>query len=331
MGKSVHHAFGGLLAAMLACSTAGASTETGTGTVQDLASLQQQPAVRRAWAADEMLLAATRAGQRLVAVGDHGVVLLSDDGGRSFRQAQAVPTRATLTSVSFADDRNGWAVGHWGVILHSADGGETWTLQHSAPRADRPLFSVYFADAEHGLAVGLWSLVLATADGGKTWKEVELPVPPQGSRADRNLFAIFADSGGAVYVAAERGTVLRAKYLGGPWDYLSTGYTGSFWAGCALKDGTLLVGGLRGTIYRSADGGRSWSAISSGTKSSITSFVKDGDKVLAVGLDGIQLQSSDGGLSFDATQLANRLPLTSVTVSATGAPLVLSTKGIVRP
>ncbi|HJV93238.1 MAG TPA: glycosyl hydrolase, partial [Azonexus sp.] len=69
------------------------------------------------------MLGAARAGQRIVAVGDYGIVLLSDDQGKTFRQAASVPISSTLTAVSFADARNGWAVGHWGAILRTSDGG----------------------------------------------------------------------------------------------------------------------------------------------------------------------------------------------------------------
>jgi photosystem II stability/assembly factor-like uncharacterized protein len=89
-------------------------------------------------ASHAMLLASARAGARIVAVGDHGVVLLSDDNGKTFRQARTVPVDAALTGVSFVDARQGWAVGHWGVILHSEDGGETWTVQRSDVRPTGP-------------------------------------------------------------------------------------------------------------------------------------------------------------------------------------------------
>lgn len=291
--------------------------------------LEQRPALKRPHAAQEMLLAVARAGRRLVAVGDYGVVLLSDDDGRTFRQAQAVPTRATLTSVSFADEKRGWAAGHWGVILHTADGGETWSLQRSDTAVDRPLFSLHFFDAEHGVAVGLWSLVLTTADGGRTWTEAKLPTPPEGGKADRNLFALFANGKGSLFAAAERGTVLRTDDRGASWIYHATGYKGSFWAGMALRDGTLLVGGLRGTIYRSTDDGKTWSAARSGTLSSITGFAESGDQVRAVALDGVELQSADRGATFASEQREDRLSLTAISVSEGGLVGRYSIRGVV--
>ena len=44
------------------------------------------------------LTAITQAGARIVAVGDYGVVVLSDDHGETWRQARAVATRSLLPS-----------------------------------------------------------------------------------------------------------------------------------------------------------------------------------------------------------------------------------------
>jgi photosystem II stability/assembly factor-like uncharacterized protein len=295
----------------------------------DAPTLLLSAASSRPRAEAELLLGVARAGQRLVAVGDHGVILLSDDEGRTFRQAQTVPVRTTLTAVAFADAMNGWAVGHGGVILHTADGGWTWTLQRHAIGEDRPLFTVHFLDARHGLAAGLWSLLLVTKDGGRTWSPVTLPPPPEGGKADRNLFALFADGNGTLYIAAERGTVLRSDDGGTTWSYLNTGYKGSLWAGCALRDGTLIVGGLRGTIFRSTDGGRHWRAVASGTKSSITHIVAVDERVVAVGLDGTFLQSDDGGITFTVSQREDSLSLTALSATKGGAFQFYSKRGVI--
>lgn len=308
------------------CAAAGMARAEGT----TAPALRQLPAVPTAYAGEATILGATHAGERIVGVGDHGVVLLSDDHGKTFRQARTVPVSSTLTGVSFADAKNGWAVGHWGVILHTTDGGETWTVQRSDTNEDRPLFGVRFFDDREGIAVGLWSLVLATHDGGAHWDSVTLPAPPGGGRADRNLLAAFADAHGTLFVAAERGMVLRTKDRGRSWDYLDTGYKGSFWTGTALRDGTLLVGGLRGSMYRSTDGGAHWQAVDSGAKSSLTGIVQARDgTVQAVGLDGTMLESGDAGATFRARQRGDRLSLTSVVADA-GRVIRFSKRGVAQ-
>lgn len=288
------------------------------------------PAARVSQAARAALLASARAGARVVAVGERGVVMLSDDQGKTFRQAQDVPVDVTLTSVSFVDERQGWAVGHWGVVLATRDGGETWDLQRKDVQEDRPLFAVHFFDARNGVVVGLWSLVLVTADAGATWRSVALP-PPEGSKkADLNLLGLFADDRGRVYAAAERGMVLRSDDRGASWTYAATGYKGSFWTGLALPGGVLLAGGLRGSLYRSADEGRTWVRIETGSKSSITAMAVHEGRVVAVGLDGLVLRSTDAGATVSSQVRTDRAALTGVTMTSGGRMALFSRQGVVH-
>src|SRR5207249_1708697 len=158
----------------------------------------------------------------LVAVGANGEILLSDDQGKTFRQAR-VPVRLQLNGVYFANAQTGWAVGHAGVILRTDDAGETWIVQRKDFSVDQPLFSVYFADTSTGWAVGLWSLMLRTGDGGRTWEKVQVPVAPASQKADLNLFRIFGDGAGGVFVAGERGFVLCSTDGGASWQYSASG------------------------------------------------------------------------------------------------------------
>jgi photosystem II stability/assembly factor-like uncharacterized protein len=72
------------------------------------------------------LIAITRAGDRLVAGGAHGIIIYSDDNGVTWHQA-SVPVTLTITDIAFATPKIGWAVGAFGVVLHTTDGGESWT------------------------------------------------------------------------------------------------------------------------------------------------------------------------------------------------------------
>lgn len=287
------------------------------------------PAVTVAHAHQAGMLAVAQAGRRLVAVGAHGIVLLSDDQGKRWRQASAVPLDVTLTAVSFTNEMQGWAVGHAGVVLYTQNGGENWEVQRSTPEQDRPLFAVHFFDATHGVAVGLWSLVLTTSDGGRQWNVEQLSAPPGSRRADLNLFGLFAGPGNAVYAAAEKGYVLQSLDQGKTWNYLATGYRGSFWSGTVLADGALLVGGLRGALYRSSDAGQHWTRILSGSSASITALVRSGKQhgVLAVGQDGLMLRSEDDGLNFRASYRPDRLPLYAALPLVGLTPALMSASG----
>ena len=78
-----------------------------------------KPAEIEPQAASSLFLDLAMAGSRIVAVGERGQVLLSDDQGATWRQAKSVPTRTMLTAVFFADREYGWAVGHDETILNT--------------------------------------------------------------------------------------------------------------------------------------------------------------------------------------------------------------------
>lgn len=272
------------------------------------------------------VIAATLAGTRVVAVGDYGGVLLSDDG-KAFRQAKSVPTRSVLTSVFFLDAQQGWAAGHDGTVLGTADGGDTWAVLREEPGKERALMAVWFENAQHGMAVGQFGLVVETDDGGKTWKERHLV--DNRDDGERHLMALFTAPQGLLFAAAESGGVFRSTDNGRTWALVQTDNKGSFWAGLSLKDGSLLLVGLRGHIYRSTDLGQHWQEVPSGTQQSLTAVVQLADgNVQAVGMSGAVLTSADNGATFAAKLREDRVNLTTL-VPGTGAPLLFSLGGLV--
>lgn len=310
-----------VLAALLGAAPAGAQ--------QPAPQLVPAPAMRWQGAEQLVLFDIARAGNRLVAVGEMGIVVLSDDNGKTFRQAKGVPVDGSLNAVVFVDDHRGWAVGHWGLILATEDGGENWIQQRVDTSVDQPLFSVVFRDANEGWAVGLWSIVLHTTDGGRHW-DVQKLEPPKGSKkADRNLFKVFLDRSGVLYVAAEQGNVLRSRDSGKTWSYLTTGYAGSFWTGLAASDGTLFVGGLRGNLYRSTDAGSTWKPVPTGTKSSITALMESSGALIGVGLDGLTFTGGLADKEYTARQIPGRAALTAVAAGPAGQWVMASKSGIV--
>jgi len=308
---------------------AGGGGEAGGDLTKFPKELKNLPAMHLANPTHAQMLAVARAGSRSVAVGDHGTVILSDDDGKTWRQAKDVPTRVLLTSVCFIDDKQGWAVGHWGEILHTEDGGETWKLQRTDTSVDQPLFSVYFSDASHGIAVGLWSLAVRTADGGATWETVKMPTLSGADKAGPNLYELFADKAGILYIAAELGLVFKSSDGGQTWSLIKTGNKGSFWAGLALADNSVLVAGLNGKIWRSTNAGKTWSELTSGVTASITDLTLSPDgSVIGVGLEGAVINSKDG-VNFTASPRPDRAPLTAALATAKGGVELFSKDGVV--
>jgi len=279
----------------------------------------QKPAVLLQNATQAPMLAAAHAGSRLIAAGDHGIVLLSDDDGKTFRQAKQVPTQALLTSLSFIDDKQGWAAGHDGVILHTKDGGDSWQLQREDLSGDKPLFSIHFNDAQNGFAVGLFGNAVQTNDGGAHWAPLTVEA---GDEPDHHLYGIFGNARSALYIAGEAGLIYRSTDRGLTWTTIKTSNPGSFWNGLQLSDGSLIVIGQRGHIFASLDQGNSWNEVPSNTQQSLTSAVQlSNGNVLVVGLAGTTLQSSDAGKTFTLHERADRVPLTAVVASKADAVL----------
>ena len=163
-------------------------------------------AVASDMAAEALLLDVARAGSRMIAVGEFGHVLLSDDNGDSWRQATSVPTRNTLVSVTFIDNQTGYAVGHAATILKTTDGGENWQLQYIERGGETPLFAVYFDDAQKGIAVGGFSYTFETTNGGKSWTQRALV---EDSYDDFHLNDLFTDKKGNLFIPAEFGMFIN--------------------------------------------------------------------------------------------------------------------------
>jgi photosystem II stability/assembly factor-like uncharacterized protein len=313
-----------------------------------------EPALLSPKALGAVTLAVTRAGERLVAVGERGTVLLSDDHGVQWRQAK-VPVRTTLTAVRFVDARIGWAVGHLGVILRSDDGGETWTKQLdgvAAARAfadagersgdpaqkqrarrwadegpDKPFFDVDFVDAQRGVAVGAYNLAFATADGGKTWTPILDQLPnPKGL----HLYGVRL-VGERVYIAGEQGLLLRSGDGGASFSALTSPYKGSFFGLLVTEPGTLVVYGLRGNAFRSTDDGTRWDKVETGVPVSISAGIRLADGALALMTQtGEVLVSRDDGRSFQRDGAGEPIPAAGVTQTADGKLVAASLRGVRR-
>ena len=272
-----------------------------------------------------LLLDGAGAGRRLVAVGERGHILISDDGGTTWNQVSA-PTRATLTAVFFLDDRLGWAVGHDAVVLKTEDAGKTWQLVYCAPEMELPLLDVWFGDAETGFAVGAYGTVLTTRDGGTTWRAGLIE-----EDGDSHLNHIARAPSGRIYVAAERGTLYRSDDLGQTWATLPTPYKGSFFGTLPLGNDVVLLFGLRGHLFRSADAGRTWLVLDSRCEDMLTSGVHLADDTIVIaGLAGAVLISRDGGKQFALHRQSHREGASALVPGPAGTVILLGEGGVRR-
>ena len=282
--------------------------------------------------ASTLLLDVASAGSRLVAVGQRGHIIYSDDQGKTWVQAK-VPSRVLLTAVFFADDSHGWAVGHDAQILATTDAGATWTLQFEDPVRESPLIDVWFESLEHGIAVGAYGTLLETRDGGKSWEDV-------GSLLDNeegaHLNSIIQVKDGGLLIAGEMGLIFRSKDDGQTWETVESPYEGSLFGALPLNQSrSLLVFGLRGSVFRSTDFGDSWQQIRMPEDGSEpfkfgmagAAHLPDGSVVL-VGNGGSVAVSHDDGLSFNVLHMADRQPLSSVVAGPDGQLVTVGQAGV---
>ncbi|MDP2679096.1 MAG: YCF48-related protein [Rhodoferax sp.] len=301
-----------------------------------------------------VLLAVAAAGPRLVAVGERGIVALSDDQGQRWRQARSVPTSVSLTALRFVDALRGWAVGHAGVILHTTDGGETWTRQadgrslaqaalNAAARtpgdaqvrlaqqlvddgADKPLLDLHFYDANRGVVAGAYGMFFETTDGGKTWNSaMDRIVNPKAL----HINAMRAD-GNALYLAGEQGLLLRSDDQGKTFRPLTSPYAGTWFTLAVPRPGTVLAAGLRGNAFISGDQGDNWSRLESAAQASYVSAAElPGDEVILANQAG-QLLRSRADDALKVLPLPPLPPVSAILPLAEGALLAVGFTGALR-
>ncbi len=319
----------------------------------------QQPATMTPRAAHAVLTRVVLAGDRLVAMGERGLVVLSDDGGRQWRQAR-VPVSVTLTAASFVDAHQGWIAGHSGVVLHTTDGGESWTKQtdgvalaqatlaaaqalpasdpdrdrhiQDAERlvddgADKPFLSISFADAFHGMVVGAFGLAAVTTDGGKTWT----PCRDRLANPMRMHLYAVAQHDQTWVIAGEQGVLMRSSDDGANFEALTAPSERTLFTATALRNGSFVCAGLLGAACRIDAGSTEVSAIELAAPLTILSSVEARDgRVMLLAQGGRLLASRDAGVTFAEQPLARRDPLTSLAEAADGGLVATSLGGVAR-
>jgi len=270
-----------------------------------------------------LLLDIAARGQRLIAVGERGHVLVSANDGGDWRQVR-VPTRATLTAVYMLDAQRAWAVGHDAVILRSIDGGNSWQRVFHDPEQERPLLDVRFIDENHGIAIGAYGFYLQSSDGGMTWQERTI------DEEDYHLNQITAGGNGRLFIAGEAGHLYFTDDAGKHWESLPSPYRGSFFSILAADRHGLFIAGLRGQLYRSEDNGKSWTPLPARTSAMLTDLLDyDRERTVVVGLDGVLIvHTFPDQLNYHFQP--NRKGITAVAANSRGELFVVGEGGLAR-
>lgn len=315
-----------------------------------------------------LMLDIVDAGDRAVAVGERGHILVSETRRDGWRQIERVPTRSNLTAVTAIDQRV-FAVGHDGVVLRSDDGGLTWVRKrvqlfdrdNPDPRNGAPLLDVLFTDVDNGFAVGAYATLLRTRDGGDTWEYVDVlnrggaAAPTEEELAadavapgledeswnfnaadldldeetDPHLNGIARTGNGNLFVVAERGAAFRSVDGGDTWQRIQLPYEGSMFGVIGTGGDHVLCFGLRGNVFESSDLGSTWSKRETGTELSLMGGAVGADgATVLVGGNGIVLSRSNDNEPFLASTHPDGAVLSSVLVLGPGEYTVVGESGV---
>lgn len=311
----------------------------------------QRPALMARQPERAVLLGIARAGERLVAVGERGIVLVSDDDGARWRQVPT-PVSVTLTAIRFGSARYGVAVGHGGTVLVTRDAGDTWTRQLEgrqlaqkamvaaqasadagalrdaeqlvADGPDKPILDALQLDAKRTLVVGAYGIAFFSEDEGQSWA-------PWMARLDNpkglHLYSLRA-RGGQIVIVGEQGLVLRSDDGGRQFHRITTPYQGSFFTLELPADNEIVLAGLRGNVWRSVDSGRSWVQVATPAPVSITASAlqADGRVRLVTQAGGVLALNGD---TLAALPLASTVPLSGFVTRRDGSVLAVGPRGIV--
>ncbi|MDB5146156.1 MAG: hypothetical protein JWQ57_176 [Mucilaginibacter sp.] len=235
------------------------------------------------------------AGNRIVAVGENGNILKSDNNGRDWSIANS-GTTISLNKVQFTDDKTGYASyvsNYQSILLKTEDAGDNW---FPIDVTDQAVKNTFFVTSNVGYAF-TDQASLKTTDGGRSWK--------------KNVSTGFSDINSVYFIDEQTGfvcgsdrTVLRTKNGGDTWEKITTvplgEYTNLFRVVfTSSKTGYILS--AAGDVVKTTDGGDSWTRVGVvvGDYMNDVYFVDDKTGYISAGWSGSTLYKTiDGGVTW---------------------------------
>ena len=246
--------------------------------------------------------------KRVVAVGERGNILLSDDQGGSWQPATVKPQRdLTLTALVALPDKSLLAVGHDGWIVRSEDEGANWSEVRFDGEIAEPLLGIWSAGGNRILAFGSFGKFYQSGDVGRTWQAQPLEVD------SAHLNGMDGGTDGRRMVVGEQGLVLRSDDGGHSWHKLEPFYNGSLFGVVRLSPDRWVTYGMRGHVFVSQDFGQTWEPVKVGNQLPLYGHVllpNDGG-LLIVGAGSSVVRLDGKGELVSATRLPGLGTLTS--------------------
>lgn len=299
------------------------------------------PAEKTDAAPHAILMDVANVDGRLIAVGERGHIIWSDDSGVTWVQAD-VPVSVTLTAVHFPTHKKGWAVGHDGVVLHSEDEGETWKKQLDGWKINDLMLS----DLKEVIQVKSKVLEDEYAQLGEEEKaDLELELEDldfflsdleiaKEEGHTRPLMDVWFENDRHGFVMGAFGMILETRDGGGTWktllDRIRNPYGYHYYAITRSGD-HLFIAGEAGILYRSGDLGQTWEKLLSPYEGSFFGIIGDpeGRFVTAFGLRGHMYYSTDRGVVWMPAQTGRKASLSGGVFLSDGSYCVAGVDGVI--
>ncbi|MBD3371923.1 MAG: T9SS type A sorting domain-containing protein [Candidatus Coatesbacteria bacterium] len=234
---------------------------------------------------DDDLRAVDAYNDTMIAVGDAGYILYSNNGGTSF-YAVTRPGNETLYSISLVTANEGYAGGA-GVIYHTTSG--TGWSEVNKPSQFNNVRGIDFIDSQDGWCCG-GSYIARTTDGAGSWTAQSFSGGYEfyDIQMHSSSYGLAVDTGGRIFRWNGSSWIQEADYGGGLRDVY-----------IADADNAWVVGDTGG-IYVTVNGGQDWSGQTSGVTTTLNGVAAYDDSTLyAVGNDGLGLYTTNGGTTWN--------------------------------
>ncbi len=181
--------------------------------------------------ADAVLDTTCTADNHIWVTGARGLLLVSDDGGKSWG-AKSLDEDIQLLNIQFPTASFGVVTGEFGRVLVTRDGGASWSQAGSLGEDFYPQ-AMHFETDKRGLVVGLSGAVQETRDGGGSWVRTNAPV-------EAPLYGVLALADGEAVVVGAAGSA--ARLTGGVWSRVAGLPLTDFRGIAATSHGVVLAG-----------------------------------------------------------------------------------------
>lgn len=231
-------------------------------------------------------------GDQGIAVGAHGLVMLSKDGGTTWAKG-VEPEKYGLALLGVgAKDGRRLAVGQQGAAFRLD--GDKWKPLTTG--TEERLLTVGLGPNGLAVAGGAFGTLLVSQDDGETWQQAELDWFTLLNAEDAPHMFDVSINGETITVVGEFALVLQSVDRGQTWAITHKG-TESLFGLTLHDDGTGIAVGQHGMILRTVDGGASWQQMPNKETANLLGVGISGQKAFVSGFR-TALQSDDGGMTW---------------------------------